>query len=121
MANEEATHHHSGNDLYEYGATNQESRSDENLSDVWNLCFGWQATDEPKGLTEGSLEFFRGLDGIPPTFICLNTVNRRDRFKYAAGEPAEEQSSCFHTASITRQPRRNSLFFHYSMPQLCIL
>jgi hypothetical protein len=76
MANEEATHHRSGNERDDYGAINQESTRDENLPDVWNLCFGWQAAGKPKELTEGSLEFFRGLDGIPQTSICLKTANR---------------------------------------------
>jgi hypothetical protein len=38
----------------------QETRNDENNCDVWNLCFGWQAREEPKEQIEGPRDLQRG-------------------------------------------------------------
>lgn len=81
MAEEAAEHHRSFwpeglRERHEQRSpTGQEFRSDERLTEVWNLCFGWQA---PAGVTEQvekPLEFYMGLECILPNFRNQSTVN----------------------------------------------
>ena len=54
----------------------QELRSDERLSGVWNLCFGWQIRTGVMEQIERPLEFYRALDCIIPNFRSQSAVNQ---------------------------------------------
>jgi hypothetical protein len=84
MADEAAEHHRSVcqtvrvNDKHfkQRSPIDQELRSDEKLSEVWNLCFGWHTRAGVAEQIERSLEFHMGLDCIIPNSRNQGTVNQ---------------------------------------------
>jgi hypothetical protein len=82
MADEAAEHHRSfwpdgsRERLEQRSPIDQELGSDERLSKVWNLCFGWQARASVTEQIERPLEFYKGLDCITPNFRNQSTVNQ---------------------------------------------